>query len=72
MSEQEHPPLVHAGLQHAVLLRAMPVLRHDLSSPLSVMRMGLMLLKRHLQRPDIDPQDAQARVEILENAFGLN
>lgn len=59
-------PLIHAGLQHAVLLRAMPVLRHDLSSPLSVMRMGTTLLKRHLQRPDMKPEDAVARVEQLE------
>lgn len=25
--------LMDAGLQHAVLMRAMPVLRHDLASP---------------------------------------
>ncbi|MFY3382842.1 hypothetical protein [Paracidovorax sp. MALMAid1276] len=65
--EPHHSPLVtHAGLQHAVLLRAMPVLRHDLSSPLSVMRMGTTLLKRHLQRADLNPADAVARVEQLE------
>lgn len=60
------PSITHAGLQHAVLLRAMPVLRHDLSGPLSVMRMGTTLLKRQLQRADVNPADAVARVEQLE------
>ncbi len=66
MESHHSPYLTHAGLQHAVLLRAMPVLRHDLSSPLSVMRMGTTLLKRHLQRADLNPADAVARVEQLE------
>lgn len=66
MDSHPSPSITHAGLQHAVLLRVMPVLRHDLSSPLSVMRMGTTLLKRHLQRADMNPADAVARVEQLE------
>lgn len=66
MDSHPSPSITHAGLQHAVLLRVMPVLRHDLSSPLSVMRMGTTLLKRHLQRADMNPVDAVARVEQLE------
>jgi hypothetical protein len=67
MELSDHEPhLLQAGLHHAVLLRAMPVLRHDMSSPLSVMRMGLTLLKRQLQRGDVAPQDALARVAQLE------
>lgn len=65
-SDNHNATLLHAGLQHAVLMRAMPVLRHDLSSPLSVMRMGSMLLKRHLQRGDANIEDAVTRVEQLE------
>jgi hypothetical protein len=62
--------LVDAGLQHAVLMRAMPVLRHDLASPLSVMRMGTMLLKRRLARGDMTPEQAVERVEQLEEQLG--
>ncbi|MDZ7865788.1 hypothetical protein [Acidovorax sp.] len=58
--------LTDAGLQHAVLMRAMPVLRHDVASPLSVMRMGTMLLKRRLGQGDMAPEQAVERVEQLE------
>lgn len=62
--------LTNAGLRYAVMLRAMPALRHDLSSPLSVMRMATMLLKRHLQREDMTPGQAVERVEQLEQQLG--
>ncbi len=62
--------LMDAGLQHAVLMRAMPVLRHDLASPLSVMRMGTLLLKRRLARGDMTPEQAVERVEQLEQQLG--
>ena len=62
--------LVDAGLQHAVLMRAMPVLRHDLAGPLSVMRMGTMLLKRRLAKGDMTPQQAEERVEQIEEQLG--
>jgi signal transduction histidine kinase len=58
--------LVDAGLQHAILMRAMPVLRHDVAGPLSVMRMGTMLLKRRLAKGDMTPEQAVERVEQLE------
>jgi signal transduction histidine kinase len=58
--------LTDAGLQHAVLMRAMPVLRHDVASPLSVMRMGTMLLKRRLGQGDLPPDQAVERVEQIE------
>lgn len=62
--------LIDAGLQHAVLMRAMPVLRHDLASPLSVMRMGTMLLKRRLAKGDMTPEQAVERVEQIEEQLG--
>lgn len=55
-----------AGLQHAILMRAIPVLRHDVAGPLSVMRMGTMLLKRRLAKGDMTPEQAVERVEQIE------
>ncbi len=34
------------GVQHAILARAMPVLRHDLAGLLTIMRMGAVVLRR--------------------------
>jgi len=62
--------LVDAGLQHAILMRAIPVLRHDVAGPLSVMRMGTMLLKRRLAKGDMTPEQAVERVEQIEEQLG--
>jgi hypothetical protein len=53
-------PALHVGgaasLRHEILLRALPVQRHDVMAPLSVVRLGLATLKRRLQAgtPDLD------------------
>jgi hypothetical protein len=62
--------LIDAGLQHSVMMRAMPVLRHDIAGPLSVLRMGSMLLKRRLAKGDMTPEQAVERVEQLEEQLG--
>lgn len=62
--------LTDAGLQHAILMRAIPVLRHDVAGPLSVMRMGTMLLKRRLAKGDMTPEQAVERVEQIEEQLG--
>lgn len=74
MTTHPTPPLpdaidawVAAGVQHAVLLRALPVVRHDLAGPLSVMRMGATVLKRKLAQGDLQPAQAAERVEQLES-----
>ena len=54
------------GVQHAVLARAMPAVRHDLAAPLSVMRMGTTVLKRRLADGELPPAQAVERVEQLE------
>ena len=59
-----------AGLQHAILMRAIPVLRHDVAGPLSVMRMGTMLLKKRLAKGDMTPEQAVERVEQIEEQLG--
>jgi hypothetical protein len=57
-----------AGVQHAVLMRALPAMRHDLASPLSVMRMGMTVLKRRLAPGNDTPaEQAVERVEQLES-----
>ncbi len=61
-----------AGVQHAVLIRALPAVRHDLASPLSVMRMGMTVLKRRLANgSDAQPQQSVERVEQLEEQLGV-
>lgn len=62
--------LIDAGLRHAILMRAIPVLRHDVAGPLSVMRMGSMLLKKRLAKGDMTPEQAVERVEQIEEQLG--
>lgn len=45
-----------AGVRHAVLLRALPGLRHDVAAPISVMQMTASVLQRKLA---IEPTDAR-------------
>ena len=60
-----------AGVLHAVLLRALPAIRHDLAGPLSVMRMGMAVLKRRFAPGGgIEPAQALERVEQLEAQLG--
>lgn len=37
-----------AGVRHELLTRALPALRHEMVAPVSVIRMGILLLKRQL------------------------
>ena len=61
-----------AGVQHAVLIRALPAVRHDLASPMSVMRMGMTVLKRRLASGgDAQPQQSVERVEQLEDQLAI-
>lgn len=70
MNSLDHPNArlwMAAGVQHAVLMRALPAMRHDLASPLSVMRMGMIVLKRRLAPGNETPaEQAVERVEQLE------
>jgi signal transduction histidine kinase len=45
-----------AGVRHELMTRALPALRHDLAGPVSVVRMGLILLKKKMS----DPANADA------------
>ncbi|MEO7242271.1 MAG: hypothetical protein ABIW85_05115 [Variovorax sp.] len=61
---------VAAGVRHAVLLRILPALRHDLASPISVLRMSSLLLQRQLAAPTIDAAGCLERVVMLEQQIG--
>lgn len=58
---------IAAGVRHELLMRAMPAVRHDLAAPLSLMRMQLLMLRRHAQADVPPPAEALApRVAQLE------
>jgi len=42
------PAWIALGVQHAVLARTMPVVRHDLAGMLTIMRMGAVVLRRRV------------------------
>jgi len=58
-----------AGVRHELLTRALPALRHDMAAPVSVIRMGILLLKRQLAAGTGANPDAGAwgeRVTLIE------
>lgn len=58
---------IAAGVRHELLTRALPALRHDMSAPVSVMRMGLLMLKRQVAAPTIDAAACQERVALIDS-----
>lgn len=58
---------IAAGVRHELLIRALPALRHDMSAPVSVMRMGLLMLKRQVAAPVIDVDACQDRVTLIDS-----
>ncbi|RYF73513.1 MAG: hypothetical protein EOO29_26570 [Comamonadaceae bacterium] len=68
---------IAAGVRHELLMRALPAVRHDLAAPLSLMRMQLLMLRRHAQ-PDVPaspealaPRVAQLEGQVTELSQGL-
>lgn len=55
-----------AGVRHAVLLRVLPALRHDLATPISVVRMTALLLQRKFAASPIDADYCSERVAALD------
>lgn len=55
-----------AGVRQSLLLRVLSVQRHDVLGPLSVMRMGLALMRRRLDAPSPDVADLRTRTHDLE------
>jgi len=59
-----------AGVRHELLTRALPALRHDMAAPVSVIRMGLLVLKRQAASA---PEAANwtERLSLIEDQVGL-
>ena len=58
---------IAAGVRHEVLTRALPALRHDMAAPVSVMRMGLLMLRRQVGSATIDPAACEERVVLIDS-----
>ncbi|WP_093381762.1 hypothetical protein [Variovorax sp. OV329] len=61
---------IAAGVRHELLTRVLPALRHDMVGPVSVMRMGMLMLKRQVESPHIDAQACSERVALIESQIG--
>ena len=61
---------IAAGVRHELLTRALPALRHDMAAPVSVMRMGLLMLRRQVASKTIDPAACEERVALIDNQIG--
>ena len=55
-----------AGVRHALLLRVLPALRHDLATPISVVRMTTLLLQRKLAATPVDTAYCVQRLTALD------
>ena len=58
---------IAAGVRHELLTRALPSLRHDMAAPISVMRMGLLMLKRQVSAETIDAAACEERVALIDS-----
>ena len=57
---------IAAGVRYELLTRVLPALRHDMVGPVSVMRMGVLMLKRRVEAPQIDSQACSERVALID------
>jgi hypothetical protein len=59
-----------AGVRHELLTRVFPALRHDLASPVSVIRMAMLMFKRQAAVKPADAAAWQERVALVEGQLG--
>lgn len=57
---------IAAGVRYELLTRVLPALRHDMVGPVSIMRMGVLMLKRQVEAPSIDTQACNERVALID------
>ncbi|VTU32964.1 hypothetical protein [Variovorax sp. PBL-E5] len=58
---------IAAGVRHELLTRVLPALRHDMAAPMSVIRMGLLMLKRQASAPAVDEAAWEERIALVED-----
>lgn len=58
---------IAAGVRHELLSRVLPALRHDMIGPVSVIRMGLLMLRHQVTAPHIDAQACHDRVALIDD-----
>jgi hypothetical protein len=59
-----------AGVRHELLTRVFPALRHDLASPVSVIRMAMLMFKRLATVKPADTAAWEERVALVESQVG--
>lgn len=57
---------IAAGVRHELLTRALPALRHNMVAPVSIIRMGLLLLKRQVATPTPDVEGCTQRIAAVD------
>ncbi|MBF5003569.1 hypothetical protein [Diaphorobacter caeni] len=63
---------IAAGVQHAVLSRTMPALRHDLAGSVSVLRMGMAVISRKLETSAEPLSREEIAPRLLSIESGIN
>lgn len=62
---------IAAGVRHELLMRAMPGLRHDMASPVSLIRMSLLMLRRQVAASPPDAAACEQRVAQVDEQLGM-
>lgn len=62
---------IAAGVRHELLTRALPALRHHMAAPVSVVRMGLLLLKRQVAAPQPDAAACAQRIAAVDQQVSV-
>ncbi|QFZ83697.1 hypothetical protein GFK26_13515 [Variovorax paradoxus] len=58
---------IAAGVRHELLTRALPALRHDMTAPVSVIRMAVLMLKRQVAADPVDGAACEERVNLIDS-----
>lgn len=61
---------IAAGVRYELLMRALPGLRHDMASPVSLIRMSMLMLRRQVVAIPPDPAACEQRVAQVDEQLG--
>lgn len=62
----DHRRWIAAGVRQELFSRVLPALRHDMAAPASVVRMGLLLLKRQVVAATVDAAVCEKNITQLD------